>query len=58
MVRAMPYQQNPHSYNSDQHNRDRRNDIRFLTPLLLMAAVLAVGILLFAYAGHALAASG
>ena len=40
----------------DQDNRDRINDNRFLTPLLLMAAILAAGILLFAYAGHALAA--
>lgn len=46
MVRAMPY----------QNDRDRRNDIRLMTPLLLMAAILAVGILLFAYAGHAMAA--
>jgi hypothetical protein len=43
----MPYQQ----------DRDRKNDIRFLTPLLLMAAILAAGILLYAYAGHALTAS-
>jgi hypothetical protein len=43
-------------HNSDQHDRDRRNDIRFLTPLLLMAAILAVGIVLYAYAGQALAA--
>jgi hypothetical protein len=45
-VRAMPYQQ----------DRDRNNDIRFLTPLLLMAAILAAGILVYSYAGHALAA--
>jgi hypothetical protein len=45
MVRAMPYR------------RDRDNDIRFLTPLLLMATILAAGVLLFAYAGHALAAA-
>jgi len=47
MVRTVPY----------QDNRNRKNDIRFLTPLLLMAAILAVGILLFGYAGHALAAA-
>jgi hypothetical protein len=40
----------------DQHDRDRNNDIRFLTPLLLMAAILTAGILLYAYTGHALAA--
>jgi hypothetical protein len=57
MVRAMRYQHNSDQHNSDQVYRDRRNDVRFLTPLLLMAVVLAAGILLFAYAGHALAAA-
>ena len=37
---------------------DRRNDVKFLTPLLLMAPLLAGGILLYAYTGHALAAAG
>lgn len=40
----------------DQRDLDRKNDIRFLTPLLLMAAILAVGILIYALTGHALAA--
>jgi hypothetical protein len=35
---------------------DRKNDRRLLTPLLLMAAIRAVGILLYAYTGHLLAA--
>jgi len=39
-------------------NIDRRNDVRFLTPLLLMALVLVVGILVYAYTGHAAAAIG
>jgi hypothetical protein len=47
-VRAVP----------DQHDLDRKNDIRLLTPLLLMAAILAAGILLYAYTGHSLAAAG
>jgi hypothetical protein len=40
----------------DQRNRDRENDIRFLTPLLLMAVIVVAGILLYAYTGHPLAA--
>jgi hypothetical protein len=40
-----------------QSELDRRNDRRLLTPLLLMALILVVGILLYAYAGHALAAA-
>ena len=47
-ARAMPY----------QNDFDRRNDIRLLTPLLLMAVIIAVGVLVWAYTGHALAASG
>ena len=39
------------------HERNRSNDVRLLTPLLLMALVLACGILLYAYTGHSLAAS-
>jgi uncharacterized protein (UPF0333 family) len=42
----------------NQHDLDRRNDIRLITPLLLMAVILAVGILIYAYTGHALAAAG
>ena len=42
----------------NQQDLDRENDRRFVTPLLLMAAILAVGILLYSYTGHALAAVG
>ena len=35
---------------------DRRNDARLLTPLLLMALVIAAGVLFYALTGHALAA--
>lgn len=41
-----------------QDERDRTNDIKFLTPLLLMALLLVCGILIYAYAGHSLAATG
>jgi len=41
----------------NQHELDRKNDAKFLTPLLLMALILACGVLLFAYAGYSLAAS-
>jgi hypothetical protein len=41
----------------NQDDIDRKNDARFLTPLLLMALILACGILLSAYAGHSLAAA-
>jgi hypothetical protein len=41
----------------NQHDLDRKNDMRFLTPLLLMALILACGILFYAYGGHSLAAS-
>jgi hypothetical protein len=41
----------------NQRDIDRRNDTRFLTPLLLMAALLVCGILIFAYTGHSLAAA-
>jgi hypothetical protein len=37
-VRAMP----------DQRDLDRRNDARFITPLLTMAVILAIGILIHA----------
>jgi hypothetical protein len=42
----------------NQRDRDRANDIHFLTPLLLIAVIVVCGILIFAYAGHALAAAG
>ena len=42
----------------NQQDLDRKNDIRLLTPLLLMAAIPAVGILIYAYTGHSLAATG
>ena len=41
----------------NRHDFDRKNDVKFLTPLLLMALVLACGVLLYAYTGHSLAAS-
>ncbi len=36
-----------------QYDRDQ-NDVRFATPLLLMALIIAAGILVCAYAGQAL----
>jgi hypothetical protein len=39
-----------------QRDIDRHNDARLLTPLLLMALVIAAGGLFYALAGHALAA--
>jgi uncharacterized protein (UPF0333 family) len=41
----------------DQRDLDRKNDIRLMTPLLLMGVILAVGILIYALTGHALAAA-
>jgi len=41
-----------------QRDLDRRNDVKFLTPLLLMALILACGVLFYAYTGHSLAATG
>jgi hypothetical protein len=41
----------------NQHERNRSNDVKFLTPLLLMALILACGILVYAYTGHSLAAT-
>ena len=41
---------------ANQRDLDRKNDSRLLTPLLLMAAILAVGVLVYAYTGHSLAA--
>ncbi len=43
---------------ANQRDIDRRNDVRFLTPLLLMALVLVIGILVYGYAGHAAVAIG
>jgi len=36
-----------------QHDLDRRNDGRFLTPLLLMAVILAMSVLVYVCNGHA-----
>jgi hypothetical protein len=44
-VQAMPYQ-----YNNDI---DRRNDMKLLTPLLVMALIAAAGFLYYAVSGHA-----
>jgi len=41
---------------TNQSDLDRHNDMRFLTPLLLMALILVIGILVYAYAGQGLAA--
>jgi hypothetical protein len=41
-----------------QSDRDRKNDKRLLTPLLLMAVIVAIGIAIAAYTGHSLAAPG
>ena len=43
---------------ASQQDFDRRNDMRLLTPLLLMATILALGILVYALTGHAIAAGG
>jgi hypothetical protein len=40
----------------NRHEFDRTNDVKFLTPLLLMALIHACGVLLYAYTGHSLAA--
>ena len=42
----------------NQQELDRKNDVRLLTPLLLMAVLVAIGLLVYAYAGHAFAAAG
>jgi hypothetical protein len=39
-----------------QRDFDRRNDARLLTPLLVMALVIAAGVLYYALTSHALAA--
>jgi hypothetical protein len=36
-----------------QRDIDRRNDARLLTPLILMALVIAAGVLFYALTGHA-----
>ena len=36
------------------NQRDRENDMKLLTPLLLMAIAIACGFLFTAYAGHTL----
>lgn len=41
-----------------QRDFDRNNDMKFLTPLLLMSMILVCGILIYAYTGHSLAATG
>ena len=41
-----------------QRDIDRNNDVRFLTQLLMMALILAGGILVYADTGHLLAAVG
>ena len=38
--------------------RDRENDMKLLTPLLLMAIGIACGFLFTAYSGHILLAQG
>ncbi len=38
--------------------RDRENDMKLLTPLLLMAIGIVCGFLFTAYAGHTLLAQG
>ena len=38
---------------ANQRDIDRRNDTKLLTPLLVMALVIAAGILLYALAGNA-----
>jgi hypothetical protein len=37
-----------------RNDADRKNDTRFVTPLLLMALVIVAGILAYTLAGHAL----
>jgi hypothetical protein len=45
-------------HETGQHSLNRRNDARLLTPLLLMAAIVALGFLVYSLTGHALAAAG
>jgi hypothetical protein len=39
---------------ANQQDIDRRNDTRLLTPLLLMALIVAAGVLVSAFTGHGL----
>jgi hypothetical protein len=41
----------------NQHNIDRRNDRRLLTPLLVMAVIVMAAIVIYTYTGHAFAMS-
>jgi hypothetical protein len=41
---------------ANQRDIDRRNDTRLFTPLLVMALVIAAGVLFYALSAHALAA--
>jgi hypothetical protein len=41
---------------ANQREIDRRNDTRLLTPLLVMALVIAAGVLIYALSAHAMAA--
>jgi hypothetical protein len=41
-----------------QHDLDRRNDTRLLTPLLLMAVIIVVGALILTYVAHAAGMTG
>jgi hypothetical protein len=45
----------PGAVMANQREIDRRNDAKFLAPLLSMALVFAGGILFFAFTGHTLA---
>ena len=36
----------------NQHDLDRHNDKRLLTPLLLMAVIIVAGALILSYAAH------
>lgn len=42
----------------DQHDLDRQNDRHLFTPLVLMAAIIALGVLIIALTGHSLVAAG
>jgi hypothetical protein len=42
----------------DQRDSDRSNDIKLLTPLLLMGLILACGILYYAYTGQLTSTGG
>jgi hypothetical protein len=42
----------------NQRDLDRKNDAHLLTPLLLMALIVVFAVLVYAYSGHSLAATG